>query len=162
MRPIAGSIVSRILPAHYLNGFAYPDGKFRFKPDWPNVPFTRRQVIYGASQAIPSLPDHWDVIEEADTEHPFRLATSPARGFLNSTFTETPTSLAREQRPTVMIHPEDAAKFDIADGEVEARQSPRRRALACRAVRRRAPRRADRRIAVAEFGLCRRAEASTR
>ena len=27
-------------------------------------------------------------------EHPFRLATSPARGFLNSTFTETPTSLA--------------------------------------------------------------------
>ena len=27
--------------AHYLNGFAYPDGKFRFKPDWPNVPFGR-------------------------------------------------------------------------------------------------------------------------
>ena len=25
--------------AHYLNGFAYPDGKFRFKPDWPKVPF---------------------------------------------------------------------------------------------------------------------------
>ena len=22
--------------AHYLKGFAYPDGKFRFKPDWPN------------------------------------------------------------------------------------------------------------------------------
>ena len=34
---------------------------------------------------MPHLPDHWDVIEEADTEHPFRLATSPARGFLNST-----------------------------------------------------------------------------
>ncbi len=27
--------------AHYLDGFAYPDGKFRFKPDWPNVPFQR-------------------------------------------------------------------------------------------------------------------------
>ena len=25
--------------AHYLDGFAWPDGKFRFKPDWPNVPF---------------------------------------------------------------------------------------------------------------------------
>ena len=25
--------------AHYINGFAWPDGKFRFKPDWPNVPF---------------------------------------------------------------------------------------------------------------------------
>ena len=32
-------------------------------------------------------------IEEADAAHPFRLATSPARGFLNSTFNETPTSL---------------------------------------------------------------------
>ena len=89
------------------------------------MPFTRRQVIYGASQPIPSLPDHWEVIEEADTEHPFRLATSPARGFLNSSFTETPTSLAREQRPTVMIHPEDAAKFDIADGD-EVRLGNRR------------------------------------
>ncbi len=27
--------------AHYLDGFAYPDGKFRFKPDWPQVPFRR-------------------------------------------------------------------------------------------------------------------------
>src|SRR4051794_11364507 len=25
--------------AHYLKGFAWPDGKFRFRPDWPNVPF---------------------------------------------------------------------------------------------------------------------------
>ena len=24
--------------SHYLDGFAYPDGNFRFKPDWPNVP----------------------------------------------------------------------------------------------------------------------------
>ena len=102
--------------AHYVNGFAYPDGKFRFKPDWPEVPFTRRQVTY-SKDSLPSLPDHWDVIEEADTEHPFRLATSPSRGFLNSSFTETPTSLAREQRPTVMIHPDDAALLDVADGE---------------------------------------------
>jgi anaerobic selenocysteine-containing dehydrogenase len=57
------------------------------------------------------------VIEEADAEHPFRLATSPARGFLNSTFTETPTSLSREQRPTVMISPEDAAALGVVDGE---------------------------------------------
>jgi anaerobic selenocysteine-containing dehydrogenase len=57
------------------------------------------------------------VIEEADDEHPFRLATSPARGFLNSTFTETPSSLSREMRPTVMICHEDAAALGIADGE---------------------------------------------
>jgi anaerobic selenocysteine-containing dehydrogenase len=102
--------------AHYLNGFAYPDGKFRFKPDWPEVPFSRKQVNYSPA-SIPSLPDHWNVIEEADAEHPFRLATSPARGFLNSSFTETPTSLAREQRPTVMIHPDDAAALEVTDGE---------------------------------------------
>ena len=70
-----------------------------------------------ARARMPALPDHWDVIEEADAEHPFRLATSPARGFLNSTFTETPTSLDREQRPTVMIHPDDAAALGIADGD---------------------------------------------
>jgi len=102
--------------AHYLNGFAYPDGKFRFKPDWPNVPFQRwhRTLI---PSPMPALPDHWDVIEEADTEHPFRLATSPARGFLNSSFTETPTSLAAERRPEVMIHPDDAAALGVASGD---------------------------------------------
>ncbi len=102
--------------AHYLNGFAYPDGKFRFKPDWPEVPF-RRWHRKHAAPSIPKLPDHWEVIEEAEPEHPFRLATSPARGFLNSSFTETPTSLTRERRPEVMIHPEDAAALAVADGE---------------------------------------------
>jgi anaerobic selenocysteine-containing dehydrogenase len=102
--------------AHYLDGFAYPDKKFRFKPDWPKVPFGRWHRNYAAPD-IPALPDHWQVIEEADAEHPFRLATSPARGFLNSTFTETPTSLAREQWPTVMIHPADALALGIADGD---------------------------------------------
>jgi anaerobic selenocysteine-containing dehydrogenase len=110
--------------AHYLDGFAYPDGKFRFRPNWPEAPFSRREVLYGPS-SIPSFPDHWNVIEEVDTEHPFRLATSPARGFLNSTFTETATSLSRERRPTVMIHPDDAAASDISDGE-EVRLGNRR------------------------------------
>ncbi len=52
----------------------------------------------------------------ATVEHPFRLATSPARNFLNSSFTETPTSLAKERHPTVMIHPEDAAPLGIGEG----------------------------------------------
>jgi anaerobic selenocysteine-containing dehydrogenase len=103
--------------AHYIDGFAYPDGKFRFKPDWSNVPFGRWHRNVPRPAPIPALPDHWEVIEEADAEHPFRLATSPARGFLNSTFTETPTSLSRERRPEVMIHPEDAAPLGIGDGD---------------------------------------------
>jgi anaerobic selenocysteine-containing dehydrogenase len=101
--------------AHYLNGFAYPDGKFRFKPDWPTVPFPRPWHA-GPVDAMPALPDHWEVIEEVDTEHPFRLATSPARGFLNSTFTEMPSSRG-QGRPEVMIHPADAASLQIADGD---------------------------------------------
>ena len=63
------------------------------------------------------LPDHWTIIEEADEKHPFRLATSPSRSYLNTSFNETPGSQAREGAPTVMMHPEDAAALSIADGD---------------------------------------------
>ncbi len=102
--------------AHYLDGFNWPNGKFRFKPDWPRVPF-RSPYNSGPVADMPALPDHWTSIEQADDAHPFRLATSPARNFLNSTFNETPTSLAAEKRPTVLIHPDDAAMHGIADGD---------------------------------------------
>ena len=105
--------------SHYLDGFAWPGGKFRFKPDWPNVPF-RSPYQSGPVAEMPALPDHWTSIEETDDAHPFRLATSPARGFLNSTFNETPTSLAQEKRPAVMIHPEDAQPLGIADSDFVA------------------------------------------
>ena len=142
--------------AHYLDGFAYADKKFRFKPDWPQVPF-QRWHRNESRRPLPELPDHWDVIEEADSEHPFRLATSPARGFLNSTFTETPTSLERERRPEVMIHPDDASALAIADGDMVVLGNRRGEVrLHAKLFRRRAPRRLDRGIAVAELGLCRR------
>ena len=101
--------------AHYRDGFNWPDKKFRFSPDWRNVPFPNPGPC-GLLAAIPAFPDHWEVIEEADGEHPFRLATSPARNFLNSTFNETPTSLAREGRPTLLMHPDDAATIGLAEG----------------------------------------------
>lgn len=102
--------------AHYLDGFGYKDGKFRFAPDWPKVPNANDGPM-GPWADIPALPDHWDVLEKADAEHPFRLATSPARNFLNSTFTETPTSLAKEGGPTLMIHPDDAATLGLGQGD---------------------------------------------
>jgi len=101
--------------AHYVKGFNYPDGKFRFKPDWKTVPF-RSPVPGGPRDEMPAMPDYWTIIEVADEEHPFRLATSPSRSFLNSTFNETPGSIAREVRPSVMIHPDDASRLGIADG----------------------------------------------
>jgi anaerobic selenocysteine-containing dehydrogenase len=102
--------------AHYLDGFNWPDKKFRFKPDWPNVPF-RSPYHSGPVADMPTLPDYWTSIEVADATCPFRLATSPARGFLNSTFNETPTSLMQERRPEVMINPDDAAAAGINDGD---------------------------------------------
>jgi len=102
--------------AHFINGFGYRDGKFRFKPDWPKVPAANAGPM-GPIDAVPGLPDHWEVLEEATAEYPFRLATSPARHFLNSSFTETPGSIKREGHPDVMIHPEDAAQYGIADGD---------------------------------------------
>jgi anaerobic selenocysteine-containing dehydrogenase len=103
--------------AHYINGFAWPDGKFRFRPDWAAVMLDEwkwRQA--GPLQRMPELPDHWDVIEEADEKHPFRLATSPARNFLNSTFTEMASSRSKERRPQVLIHPDDAKSLGVDDG----------------------------------------------
>jgi len=98
--------------AHYLNGFAWPDGKFRFKADWAGV----RPQGFGPADGLPALPDHHEAIEEPTAEMPFRLATSPARNFLNSSFTETRSSVKREGRPTVLVHPSDAARAGVTDG----------------------------------------------
>ncbi|KAB2717403.1 molybdopterin oxidoreductase family protein [Brucella intermedia] len=107
--------------AHYINGFKWPGGKFRFRPDWTGSPSPNKPPevmgLQGPHQSIPEFPDHWEVIETADAEHPFRMTTSPAHNFLNSTFAETPTSLAKEIRPELLIHPDDAAELGIEDGE---------------------------------------------
>ncbi len=83
--------------SHYLDGFGYPDRKFHFRVDWTKVPNTNIGAI-GPWQDLPDLPDHWTSIEQPTDAYPFRLATSPARSFLNSTFTETPSSRGRPGR----------------------------------------------------------------
>ncbi|MSO85095.1 MAG: molybdopterin oxidoreductase family protein [Rhodospirillales bacterium] len=94
---------------HFLNGFGWPDKKFRFAPDWKAI---------GSDHAImPALPDQLDNIEKADSEHPFKMVAAPARNFLNSTFTETPGSQKREVRPTGLIHPADMARLGMAEGD---------------------------------------------
>jgi anaerobic selenocysteine-containing dehydrogenase len=107
--------------AHFLKGFGHRDGKFRFRPDWtgtvtPNRP-PKSMGLYGPVERLPEFPDHVDLIEVADAEHPFRLATSPARNFLNSSFTETPTSRKKEVRPQLLIHPADAAALGLGEGD---------------------------------------------
>lgn len=110
--------------SHYLDGFAHADGKFHFKADWSSVPIANAGLM-GDWAGMPSFPDHWAVTEVADAAHPFRLATSPSRSFLNTSFNETPSSQAREGAPTVMIHPVDAAEHGIADGDAVTLGNPR-------------------------------------
>ena len=46
---------------HFLDGFATPDGRFHFKPDWSRM---------GPLHAMmPELPDHLPNIDVADDEH---------------------------------------------------------------------------------------------
>jgi anaerobic selenocysteine-containing dehydrogenase len=98
--------------AHFLDGFGFPDGKFRFRPEWSTVPGLQTE----GGRPLPDFPDHWAVTETADAAHPFRLATSPARNFLNSSFTEAPTGVSKEGRPTVLVHPADAGPLGIGEG----------------------------------------------
>ena len=95
---------------HFVNGFGWPDQKFRFKPDW--------KAIGERGDELPLLPDHWDNTDPRDYEHPFRLVTPPARNFLNSSFNNTPSSLKREQKPVLFIHPEDAIAAGIDDDQL--------------------------------------------
>lgn len=103
--------------AHYLNGFGHPDGRFRFRPDWSECA-PKGFGPDGAPGDMPAFPDYWGREDRATPEKPFRMSTSPARNFLNSSFTETPTSKKRENRPTVKIGPADAGKLGIADGQL--------------------------------------------
>ncbi len=95
--------------AHFRKGFATPDGKFRFRPDWASMGPT--------GGLMPRLPDHLPVTDEVSPEKPFRLVAAPARQFLNTSFTETASSRRREGRPTALVHPEVMAQLGLRDGD---------------------------------------------
>ncbi len=107
--------------AHFIKGFGHPDGKYRFRPQWTTTPAPNRPPksmgLFGPIDRLPEFPDHVDLIEVADEAHPFRLATSPARSYLNSSFAETPSSIKREGRPELLIHPQDATDLGLAEGD---------------------------------------------
>jgi anaerobic selenocysteine-containing dehydrogenase len=103
--------------AHFIKGFGHADGKFRFKPHWRQAAGVISSMgALGPWADMPPWPDHWAVTEDTSPETPFRLTTSPARAFLNSSFNETPGSLKREGRPTVLVHSRDLFALGIDDG----------------------------------------------
>ncbi|ABD86617.1 molybdopterin-containing oxidoreductase family protein [Rhodopseudomonas palustris] len=103
--------------AHNIKGFGHPDGKFHFKADWNGAAAYLRTKQLGPWQDLPTFPDHCRLIEEATEDYPFRLTTSPARTFLNSTFNETASSVKREGRPTLLVHPDDLATLGLLCGD---------------------------------------------
>ena len=94
--------------SNFINGFETPDKRFHFKPDWNRV---GRDVT-----DMPVLPDHMPVMNSADLQHPYRLVAAPARHFLNTSFTETPSSVRYQGRPTLKLHPADAKALNLTDG----------------------------------------------
>ena len=95
--------------AHFLDGFGHADKKFHFRADW---------AALGHDPArLPAFPDHVAVTDDGDPERPFRLIAAPSRSFLNTSFNNTPSGIAREGRPTALIHPAALAGLGIADGE---------------------------------------------
>lgn len=106
--------------ARFANGFAWPDRRFRFKPDWQQVADRKGYRWSCDPKIMPTFADHWAINEATDAEHPFKLATSPARAFLNSSFNQTPGSLRREGEPSVFIHIEDAVSLGIVEGDTVA------------------------------------------
>jgi anaerobic selenocysteine-containing dehydrogenase len=94
---------------NFLNGFETDNRKFKFKPDWSAL------GVYAGG--LPELPDYYPVANPADDEHPYRLVTAPARQFLNTSFTETKTSLKNEKRPVILMHPKDLNKLHLKNGD---------------------------------------------
>jgi anaerobic selenocysteine-containing dehydrogenase len=94
---------------HFLDGFPQADKRFHFRADW--------QAIGPEYARLPAFPDHVAAIDDGDPERPFRLVAAPSRSFLNTTFNNTPASIAREGRPTALIHPEVLSELRLDDGD---------------------------------------------
>jgi anaerobic selenocysteine-containing dehydrogenase len=94
---------------HFLDGFGHRDKKFHFRADW---------AALGRNHAsLPAFPDHVAVIDDGDPERSFRLIPAPSRSFLNTSFNTLPSGIAREGRPSAMIHSDALAGLGIADGD---------------------------------------------
>ncbi|HEY3909882.1 MAG TPA: molybdopterin-dependent oxidoreductase [Stellaceae bacterium] len=93
---------------HFLDGFGHADRKFHFRANWA--------ALGRDDTRLPAFPDHVTVIDDGDPRRPFRLVAAPSRSFLNTSFNNTPSGIAREGRPTALLHPETLAALHIANG----------------------------------------------
>ena len=95
--------------SHFLDGFGHADKKFHFRADW---------AALGPEHAkLPGFPDHVAITDDGDPERPFRLVAAPSRSFLNTSFNNTPSGVAREGRPRALIHPSVLTGLGLAEGD---------------------------------------------
>ena len=96
--------------SNFLNGFGHEDKKFHFSPQWK-----KKDVKFNKQF---NLPDHYNLNEDTDKNHPYKLITAPAHNFLNSSFTELETSRKKENKPTIKVHPSDLEKLKCSTNDV--------------------------------------------
>jgi len=91
----------------FSDGFRTPSGRIEFYS----------QAL--ADQGLDPLPDGTPSLdEEGEGRYPLQLTTPPRREFLNSTFGEIDYLRNRAGRPTIMIHPRDAAARGLDHGQL--------------------------------------------
>ncbi len=88
-------------------GFATPSGRCEFA----SGELARR--------GLDPLPDYLPNYETGDTDprYPLAMISPPARNFLNSSFVNVKSLRTMEGRPLVELHPEDAARRGVAEGD---------------------------------------------
>ncbi|MFT3843044.1 MAG: molybdopterin-dependent oxidoreductase [Myxococcaceae bacterium] len=70
-----------------------------------------------AQHGHPALPE-WTPPEPATAEFPLRLVTGPrTRAFINSQFRQIPSVLSQQPEPLATIHPSQASRLGLTDGE---------------------------------------------
>ncbi len=104
-----------------MHGFAQqdlPDAPFA-EGGFP-TPSGRCEFVSSALEqmGISAVSDYLPNYEQPSVEHPLAMISPPARNFLNSTFVNLKTLRHIEGRPTLEMHPQDAADRGIADGDV--------------------------------------------
>ena len=86
-------------------GFSTPSGKCEFYS-------TALEKL-----GVNPLPDYLPNYEPPTAHHPLAMISPPARNFMNSTFVNVQKLRSAEDRPTLEMHPDDAASRQIADGD---------------------------------------------
>jgi anaerobic selenocysteine-containing dehydrogenase len=97
------------VPRFANGGFDTPSGK---------VEFRSAAALGHGLDALPTYtPPHEDTRSDLARRYPLAMISPPARNFLNSSFVNVETLRAAEGEPWLDLHPDDARRRGIADGD---------------------------------------------